>query len=181
VQVAGATLFAALVVMGPAVATSAEASVSVIPGGPPIATGGAYNGTGIETAAFCGFGGRIGFQLDSSGTFTNHPTLGNGTYEFHVGWCVSLGPGVHLNSPGGGSFVITSTPRSFSGTVQVQSRSSDDGTLNYSYWLTATGACKAFFEADGQDVFETEGLPAPFVESGILEQFGAVVCTLERG
>jgi hypothetical protein len=183
VQVAGMTFVAALVVMGPAVATSAQASVSVIPGGPPIATAGAYSGSGTLTdITFCsgGFGIPTGIavHLNSSGSFSGHPSLGDGTYEFHVSACDNFGQqGGNNISSVHGTFVLDGSQRFFSGELSGSNASLFDGVLQYTYVLKATGICRAIFRATGQGVFDGFS----FDESGILEQLGGMVCVIDLG
>jgi hypothetical protein len=147
--------------------------VVVIPGGPPLALSGPFAGSGSNSPGdfACQPGFLAGLSF-SSGAFT-HPTLGEGVYEFRQRFCIS---GFSLYYPPGSTFVLNGSERSLSGTLSVATIPPQQA-FGFAFQLTASGACKAHFRAEG---VQSNLSGVSWDESGTLAQQGSIVCRLTR-
>jgi hypothetical protein len=182
----GTTLFVAVAVAGLAAGASAGAQtepppgpVVVIPGGPPFVLSGSFAGV-VSSAPGdfqCPQPSQAPVRVDSSGSFT-HPTLGEGTYEFHRRHCIpteGTKPAALLD----GAFVLDGSNRFLSGKLwYTKFLEGVPAGFGFEIALQAGGGCTAHFQANGEDVLNTStGL---FDESGSLTQQGSIVCRLTR-
>jgi hypothetical protein len=173
---------AVLVVIGAAVglgvAPAVADDVTVIPGGPPVASSGTYEGSGqgqVGPVDFRCQAPQFITHIDTSGGFS-HPSPSAGTYEFHLQICSQpSGPDTVVRK-GRGTFVLDTSARDLAGTFSMEPSTGDSHVVfwDYTYDLRASGACKARFRVDGtmtRDIFSFD-----FEEAGTLTQIGSIVC-----